>query len=151
MAPEAPPASLAAGVVPPPATRIGILPLWSIAQVRNATPTCLRLLLQAMRCAWDLVRAKAGSEKAARIAMMAITTNNSIRVKAAFCLRMFFISGASFDLYSGSRKRQKNWPNPVAFMISSEVSGFQMPDKTVAVELLKVPPYIGAVQSSVDW
>src|SRR6266480_1314527 len=38
--------------------------------------------LQTARWAFSLARAKAGSSKAARIAMMAITTSSSIRVKA---------------------------------------------------------------------
>jgi len=69
-----------------------------------------------------LVRAaKAGNTEAATIAMMAITTINSTRVKATFGLSMFFISGGSF----------------------SEVSGFHRPDKTFAVELLECPPSTG--------
>ena len=75
----------------------------SSAQVRKESPTCLRLLLQLMRRAWGLALAKAGSSKAARMAMTAITTNNSIRVKALFCLRVFFIKSFSFNLWFGLR------------------------------------------------
>ena len=46
-----------------------------------ASPHCLRLLVQEMRLARSLALASAGSSKAARIAMMAMTTSNSIKVK----------------------------------------------------------------------
>src|SRR5271157_4588800 len=55
----------------------------SRAQVLKARLISLRLLIQLMRCARDLARANAGSNMAARMAMMAITTSSSIRVKAA--------------------------------------------------------------------
>src|ERR1035437_6958784 len=101
--PEAPPASLAAVVVPPPATFMGLLPSLSIAQVRKARPTCLRLLVQLMRWAFALARARAGSNRAAKMAMMAITTNNSIRVKAPIFLRRFFINYAGFYFCFGKQ------------------------------------------------
>src|SRR5438045_2960972 len=47
---------------------------------------CLRLLRQLTPCALALALAKLGSNMAARIAMIAMTTNNSIRVKPAFSL-----------------------------------------------------------------
>ena len=68
-----------------------MLPLFAIAQVRKAIPTCLRLLIQAMRCALDLLPVTADSEKIDNNATMAITTINSTRVKALACLRMLFI------------------------------------------------------------
>jgi len=80
--------------------------------------------------------------------MMAITTINSIRAKAVFCLRMFFISGASFYFCFGRRKRQTHSLDPMDFMVCPEVIGFQTPDKTVAVELWKAPPSTGEGQSS---
>src|ERR1039458_3659808 len=43
---------------------------------------CLPLLRQAMPCALPLAWDKTGSSKAARIAMMAMTTSSSMRVKA---------------------------------------------------------------------
>src|SRR5437773_11079786 len=52
------------------------------------TPICLRLLRQEMRLAFCLAEASAGSNSAARIAMIAMTTSNSIRVKAR-CLERF--------------------------------------------------------------
>ena len=55
-------------------------------------PTCFKLLVQLMRCARAFARAKAGNNKLARMAMMAITTNNSMSVKAVnFDLRMCVI------------------------------------------------------------
>src|ERR1017187_9736413 len=78
------------------ASDIGLFPSLSIPKVRKERPTCLRLLVQLMRCALALARARAGSNKAARMAMMAITTNNSIRVKAPIFLRMFFIFFTGF-------------------------------------------------------
>ena len=44
-------------------------------------PICFRLFRQEIRCAWSLDLDKAGNSKAARMAMMAITTSNSIKVK----------------------------------------------------------------------
>ncbi len=49
---------------------------------RHATPTCLRLLKQLERRAFSLARAKTGNRIAARIAIIAMTTSNSIKVNA---------------------------------------------------------------------
>src|SRR5215470_6770315 len=46
------------------------------------TPFCLRLLRQLVREAFSFAFERAGKSSAARIAMMAITTSNSIKVKA---------------------------------------------------------------------
>src|SRR5216117_3044984 len=48
----------------------------------KAIPNCFRLLLQATDCALAFARDNAGNNTAARIAMMAMTTRSSIRVKA---------------------------------------------------------------------
>src|ERR1044072_205218 len=53
-----------------------------------AAPICFRLLTQAVFLADSLARAKTGKSRAARIAMMAMTTKSSINVKA---LRLIFI------------------------------------------------------------
>ena len=45
-------------------------------------PSCLKLLRHWIRLALSLALAKAGNSIAARMAMMAITTSNSMRVKA---------------------------------------------------------------------
>src|SRR6266487_2899734 len=52
---------------------------------------CRRLLAQTVRLLFSLARERAGSNIAARIAMMAMTTNNSIKVKASSA-RAFTIS-----------------------------------------------------------
>jgi hypothetical protein len=43
---------------------------------------CLQLFLQYVREAWFFALARAGSKRAANMAMMAMTTNNSIKVNA---------------------------------------------------------------------
>src|SRR5438132_11580728 len=70
---------------------MGFWSLLSSAHVRIAKPTCFRLFVQLLRCARALARASAGSNMAARMAIIAMTTNNSIKVKAAIFLRRFFI------------------------------------------------------------
>src|SRR5262245_50131413 len=52
-----------------------------------AMPSCLRLLTHWMRVALALAVERAGRSKPARIAMMAITTSNSINVNAVFGTR----------------------------------------------------------------
>src|ERR1051326_4271627 len=47
-----------------------------------ARPTCLRLLMQAALRAFSLAFDRAGRSSPARMAMMAITTSNSMRVNA---------------------------------------------------------------------
>jgi len=47
-----------------------------------ASVCCLMLFMQAVRLAFSFARDKAGNNIAARIAMIAITTNSSINVKA---------------------------------------------------------------------
>src|SRR5689334_5426470 len=47
-----------------------------------AKPICLKLLTQAIRAAFSLAVASAGRSIAARMAIMAITTSNSINVNA---------------------------------------------------------------------
>ena len=48
----------------------------------QASESCFWLLTQVIEWALSLARLKAGSSMAARMAMMAITTSNSINVKA---------------------------------------------------------------------
>ena len=55
----------------------------------NANPICFRLLVQEIWRAFSRAFANAGSSIAARIAMMAITTSSSIKVKR-FCFIMMF-------------------------------------------------------------
>jgi hypothetical protein len=54
----------------------------SSAYMIQAKPSCLALFTQTILCAFVLAFAKAGNNNPARMAMMAITTNNSISVKA---------------------------------------------------------------------
>src|SRR5439155_7029007 len=44
-------------------------------------PICFKLFTQEIRCALALAFARAGSSRAARMAIMAMTTSNSIKVK----------------------------------------------------------------------
>src|SRR6185436_21192679 len=55
--------------------------VWSPAYIINASPICLLLLTHAIPFALPLALDSAGSSIAARIAMIAITTSNSISVK----------------------------------------------------------------------
>src|ERR1043166_3103724 len=63
----------------------GHLPSLSFFQTFKARPICFSLLRHLVFMARALAFAKAGNNKEARIAMIAMTTNNSINVKA--CVR----------------------------------------------------------------
>jgi len=65
-------------------------PLLSPAYISQARATCLLLLMQLIPVALALALAKAGSNKPAKIAIMAITTSSSMRVKPED-VRLFFI------------------------------------------------------------
>ena len=62
----------------------GVLPV-SFEYRKNPKPSCLRLLRHFISVALLLALARAGSSNAARIAMIAITTSNSISVKPPRC------------------------------------------------------------------
>src|SRR3954466_1899963 len=85
-----------------PGTSHGNLSPWSLPHMRMARPTCLRLFTQLIRWARALALARAGRSKPARMAMMAMTTNSSMRVKAFFrsvmCLifRFLWVLAADF-------------------------------------------------------
>ena len=49
----------------------------------SANACCLVLLLEWVRMAWSLARASAGNSKLAKMAIIAITTSSSIKVKPA--------------------------------------------------------------------
>jgi len=68
--------------------------LLSPAYICHASCNCLTLLRHSMLFARALAVLKAGSSKAARIAMMAITTSNSIKVNPFF-RQTFPLSGDS--------------------------------------------------------
>src|SRR5713226_6860934 len=54
----------------------------SLAQTRRPKPTCFSLLIQSRRLAFAFDLASAGRSNPARMAMIAMTTNNSMSVKA---------------------------------------------------------------------
>src|SRR5579862_2199914 len=56
-------------------------PWLSSEYITQPSSTCLILFEQAVACALPLARDSAGSNVAAKIAMIAMTTNSSIRVK----------------------------------------------------------------------
>ena len=60
-----------------------------------------RLLLHLIVIAFDFARARAGSSSPAKIAMIAMTTRSSIRVKATFWRNRLFI--ALSDIVSARR------------------------------------------------
>src|ERR1017187_386743 len=96
---------------------------WSPANMMKPMPSWRILLVHLMRWALALAPASAGSSIAARMAMMAITTNNSISVKPCFFwkCRTGIISSGWFglledDLASGDdiffprrRRRKFHW------------------------------------------
>src|SRR5438045_510020 len=63
-------------------------------------PHCLTLLRQAVVCALALALASAGKSIAARMAMMAITTSSSIKVKAPEVTRRRRIADVKADIMS---------------------------------------------------
>src|SRR5206468_12813442 len=76
---------------PPPRSHSIILSLLSSAYIIQARVSCLSLDLQKAHVAFNLALDKAGNSMAARMAMMAITTSSSIRVKPS--RRVSFLSG----------------------------------------------------------
>src|SRR4051812_45146509 len=64
----------------------GRLPVLS-CRLWQARASCLRLFWQLMRAAASRTFCTAGSSRPIRIAMIAITTNSSMRVKADLCAR----------------------------------------------------------------
>ena len=57
--------------------------LWSSAYMVAARPICFKLAMHRVRFPCSLALAKAGNSRPAKIAMMAMTTSSSIRVKPA--------------------------------------------------------------------
>src|ERR1035437_11152009 len=62
----------------------GMESLFSATYISQPVCNCLRLLTHRIRCARSFALDNAGNNSAARIAMMAMTTSNSINVKARF-------------------------------------------------------------------
>src|SRR5258707_15368566 len=75
-----------AGELPAPLSQFGQAKrsLLSFAYIWLTSPICFRLLTQMMRVALALTLASAGNNNDARIAMIAMTTSSSIKVKARF-------------------------------------------------------------------
>ena len=65
---------------------LGVASFESSQYIRTPTLICLRLFMQTVRCALALALDKTGSNNAARMAMTAMTTSNSVKVKAFFVL-----------------------------------------------------------------
>ena len=66
----------------------------------SAAPHCLRLLTQVVLLARALALFYAGSSMAARIAMIAITTRSSIRVKLLLLILPFPVSMVKVSAYN---------------------------------------------------
>src|ERR1035437_4814545 len=60
----------------------GMASLFSATYISQPVCNCLRLLAHRIRCAHSFALDNAGSSSAASIAIMAMTTNNSIKVNA---------------------------------------------------------------------
>src|SRR5436190_24232056 len=60
--------------------------LLSLGYMKQARPSCLRLFTHLICCAFTLALLSAGNSIEARIAMLAITTSSSIKVKACLVL-----------------------------------------------------------------
>src|SRR5437773_564200 len=69
---------------------------FSSPYIWEAKPICLQLLRHWTFCALTFAFARAGSNNAAKMAMIAITTSNSIKVKAFDRVQQIFI----FCLYA---------------------------------------------------
>src|SRR4051794_18588556 len=70
--------------------------------------SCLRLLMHFVPCALHLARLRAGSSIAARMAMMAMTTNNSIKVKPE--AKQLSVPGRSARVLADSNEDRLNVP-----------------------------------------
>ncbi|MDB6036736.1 MAG: DNA-binding response regulator [Verrucomicrobiales bacterium] len=71
-----------------PQIGLGMKSWLSVVYITVASPSCLLLLRQVVRTARALADAIAGNSILARIAIMAITTSNSMRVNARECARV---------------------------------------------------------------
>src|ERR1035441_185279 len=74
-------------------TAVGYLSPWSPSHTLKARPICLMLLTHFIRFAASLALSNAGNSRPARMAMMAITTRSSMRVKAFDGFAMIFFIG----------------------------------------------------------
>ena len=108
------------GVVGQPADVYGNVSTLSLVYIAITTPTCFKLEVHRIRKAFCFALANAGSSIAARMAMIAMTTSNSIRVKARRFLRrelfwkkmdfMFFFNVLeTISFFASTRNRKSNW------------------------------------------
>jgi hypothetical protein len=94
--------------------------------IRTASPNCRALLLHEEVRAFSLAWAKTGKRIAARIAIIAMTTSNSIRVNPSFRRRHFFVDNTFFLLdddvllASGQPWRLIRLPDPALLLHSRE-------------------------------
>src|SRR5665213_1844080 len=77
------------------------LPLLSCAYMIQPRPSCFILLIHWMPCAFCLALDKAGSSIAARIAMMAMTTSNSIKVNPRRHPEPEVLFAGKFEIFIG--------------------------------------------------
>src|SRR6266850_4028161 len=83
----------------------------SLAYKLTDNPHCLKLEVQLMTFALYLARASAGSSMAARMAMMAMTTNNSIKVNPSPVFLIGFFMPEPFIRSKGGRTPEFCHPN----------------------------------------
>src|ERR1022692_1666742 len=86
----------------------GRLSRLSSAYIRSARPICLRLFMQLARLAFSLAVASAGNSIAARMAMMAMTTRSSIKVKPAEHALVFSICPFIPNVFVAARFQSAN-------------------------------------------
>src|SRR6266404_7404924 len=79
----------------------------SSAYITHAIASCLWLLTQVAPMAFNLALDNAGNSSAAKTAIMAITTSNSIRVKPRFIPVVFL---GSLFVFCAKRREQKASP-----------------------------------------
>src|SRR5438034_8836064 len=84
---------------------------FSLRYMKPASANCLTLLRHLVCCALRFALESTGSNKAARIAMIAITTNSSTKVNPCFSLDRFcteFIPSPSFFQFHCDHERRRN-------------------------------------------
>src|SRR5205807_2901385 len=97
-------------------------------------PICRRWLTQTIRFALLFAEESAGNSRAARIAMMAMTTSNSIKVKDGSSFGFAFIIVLFVSEFSNEFWRTLGFQfrNPLSPQARREISGATPRDKSVA-------------------
>src|SRR5271170_434742 len=110
-------------IVPPLVTErsMGNLSSWSISQVFDANPSCLRLLVQFIRLALDFARGSAGNKTTPRNITTATTTRSSMSVNAStgFCCDRFIFNSS----ISKSQEHRGCQPDSGRFRRNSRLGG----------------------------